>query len=131
MSAHTELEFEVFMSQLKDTNQTLGFFCDFEKISQNVRNIEISLNMLNYLIGKSDIEAAVNDIWQRDSSAFSRGKHIPIQRRIITARLICFLLSSLLHLLELCYCRAMLTLHLMNRKRNNPLSCLGMIKILL
>lgn len=71
MSAHTELEFEVFMSQLKDTNQTLGFFCDFEKISQNVRNIEISLNMLNYLIGKSDIEAAVNDIWQRDSSAFN------------------------------------------------------------
>ena len=71
MSAHTELEFEVFMSQLKDTNQTLGFFCDFEKISQNVRNIEISLNMLNYLIGKTDIEAAVNDIWQRDSSAFN------------------------------------------------------------
>lgn len=71
MSAHTELEFEVFMSQLKDTNQTLGFFCDFEKISQNVRNIEISLNMLNYLIGKSDLEAAVNDIWQRDSSAFN------------------------------------------------------------
>lgn len=71
MSAHTELEFEVFMSQLKDTNQTLGFFCDFEKISQNVRNIEISLNMLNYLIGKADIEAAVNDIWQRDSSAFN------------------------------------------------------------
>lgn len=71
MSAHTELEFEVFMSQLKDTNQTLGFFCDFDKISQNVRNIEISLNMLNYLIGKSDLEAAVNDIWQRDSSAFN------------------------------------------------------------
>ena len=71
MSAHTELEFEVFMSQLKDTNQTLGFFCDFEKISQNVRNIEISLNMLNYLIGKTDIEAAVNDIWQRDSCAFN------------------------------------------------------------
>lgn len=61
----------MFMSQLKDTNQTLGFFCDFEKISQNVRNIEISLNMLNYLIGKTDIEAAVNDIWQRDSSAFN------------------------------------------------------------
>ena len=71
MSAHTELEFEVFMSQLKDTNQTLGFFCDFDKISQNVRNIEISLNMLNYLIGKSDLEAAVNDIWQRDSSPFN------------------------------------------------------------
>lgn len=71
MSAHTELEFDMFMSQLKETNQTLGFFCDFEKISQNVRDIEISLNILNYLIGKNDLEAAVNDIWQRDSSAFN------------------------------------------------------------
>ena len=71
MSAHTELEFDMFMSQLKETNQTLGFFCDFEKISQNVRDIEISLNILNYLIGKDDLMVAVNDIWQRDSSAFN------------------------------------------------------------
>lgn len=59
------------MSQLKETNQTLDFFCDFDKISQNVRNIELSLNTLNYLIGKSDIEQAVHDIWQRDKSAFN------------------------------------------------------------
>ena len=71
MSAHTELEFDMFISQLKETNQTLGFFCDFEKISQNVRDIEISLNILNYLIGKDDLMVAVNDIWQRDSSAFN------------------------------------------------------------
>lgn len=71
MNAHTENEFNIFMSQLKETNQTLGFFCDFEKISQNVSNIEISLNILNYLIGKQNIEEAVNDIWKRDSSAFN------------------------------------------------------------
>lgn len=71
MSAHTEHEFNTFMSQLKETNQTLDFFCDFDKISQNVRNIEISLNMLNYLIGKPDIEDAVRDIWQRDRTAFN------------------------------------------------------------
>ncbi len=71
MSAHTEHEFNTFMSQLKETNQTLDFFCDFDKISQNVRNIEISLNMLNYLIGKPDIEEAVRDIWQRDRTAFN------------------------------------------------------------
>ena len=65
MSAHTEQEFNAFMSQLKETNQTLGFFCDFDKISQNVKNIEISLNMLNYLIGKPNIEEAVRDIWHR------------------------------------------------------------------
>lgn len=71
MNAHTENEFNIFMSQLKETNQTLGFFCDFEKISQNVSNIEISLNILNYLLGKQNIEEAVNDIWKRDSSAFN------------------------------------------------------------
>lgn len=71
MSAHTESEFNTFMSQLKETNQTLGFFCDFDKISQNVKNIEISLNLLNYLIGKPDIEEAVRDIWQRDKTAFN------------------------------------------------------------
>lgn len=26
-------DFNKFMSQLKETNQTLDFFCDFEKIS--------------------------------------------------------------------------------------------------
>lgn len=71
MNAHTEQEFSVFMSQLKETNQTLDFFCDFEKISQNVKNIEISLNILNYLIGKEDLEKAVMDIWERDNSAFN------------------------------------------------------------
>ena len=71
MSVHTEKDFNIFMSQLKETNQTLGFFCDFDKISQNVRNIEISLNILNYLIGKDDLEAAVCDIWHRDSKAFN------------------------------------------------------------
>ena len=71
MSVHTEKDFNIFMSQLKETNQTLGFFCDFDKISQNVRNIEISLNILNYLIGKDDLDAAVCDIWHRDNKAFN------------------------------------------------------------
>ena len=40
MSAHTEEEFNLFLSQLKETNQTLDFFCDFEKINNNVEDIE-------------------------------------------------------------------------------------------
>ena len=40
MGAHTEEQFKVFMSQLKETNQTLDFFCDFDKISANVADIE-------------------------------------------------------------------------------------------
>lgn len=43
-------DFNKFMSQLKETNQTLDFFCDFEKISQKVEDIKLSLCMLNSLI---------------------------------------------------------------------------------
>ena len=58
------------MSQLQKTNQTLDFFCDFDKISANVSQVEISLNALNYLIGKEDLAKAVTDLWERDSKSF-------------------------------------------------------------
>lgn len=70
MPAHTRQEFNLFMSQLKETNVRLDFYCDFNKISGNVANIAISLHMLNYLIGKKDLRSAVEDIWNRDPSAF-------------------------------------------------------------
>lgn len=62
--------FELFMSQLKATNATLAFYSDFDKISQNVQDVAISLTMLNYLIGKDDLRKAVEALWQRDKSAF-------------------------------------------------------------
>ncbi len=58
------------MSQLQQTNQTLDFFCDFDKISAHVAEIEMSLNTLNYLIGKDDLQQAVAEVWQRDKKAF-------------------------------------------------------------
>ena len=64
-------DFDKFMSQLKETNQTLDFFCDFEKISQNVEDIKLSLCMLNSLVGASDLRKSVETIWKRDKSAFS------------------------------------------------------------
>ena len=64
-------DFEKFISQLKETNQTLDFFCDFEKISQNVEDIKLSLCMLNSLIGATDLRKSVETIWKRDSHAFS------------------------------------------------------------
>lgn len=117
--------------------------CNFASITSPARNLWLWLGQIG--LPGTQVKAVLEivdickrpdilDGWryhQRDSSAFSRGKLITAQRRIITARLICFLLSSLFHLLELCYCRAMLTLHLMNKKRNHSLTCLGMIKILL
>lgn len=64
-------DFNKFMSQLQETNQTLDFFCDFGKISQNVDDIKLSLCMLNSLIGTPDIRKAVETIWKRDKSAFN------------------------------------------------------------
>uniref|UniRef100_UPI003FEF1B73 type II restriction endonuclease n=1 Tax=Alloprevotella sp. TaxID=1872471 RepID=UPI003FEF1B73 len=64
-------DFNKFMSQLQETNQTLDFFCDFDKIAANVDNIKLSLCMLNSLIGTTDLRKSVETIWKRDSSAFS------------------------------------------------------------
>jgi type II restriction enzyme len=68
---HTKEEFETFLSQLKETNASLDFFCDFDKIAKNVRQIAIKLNQLNYLIGQYDMEQAVFDLWQENPNVFS------------------------------------------------------------
>lgn len=71
MQAHTPpLDFPTFMSQLKETNQALDFFCDFDKIHNNVNDIKLSLCMLNSLIGATDLKNAVETIWRRDKTAF-------------------------------------------------------------
>lgn len=64
-------DFDRFMSELQDTNQTLGFFCDFDKISQKVEDIRLSLCMLNSLIGSQDLRKSVEIVWRRDASAFN------------------------------------------------------------
>lgn len=71
MNKHTEEQFNTFMSQLSETNATLGFWTDFEKIKGNVASIEIKLNTLNYLLGKQDLEKAVTELWNADKSVFS------------------------------------------------------------
>ena len=71
MAVHTAEEFTAFISQLKETNQTLDFFSDFNKIHNNVENIKLSLCMLNSLIGAPNLRNAVETIWQRDKSAFN------------------------------------------------------------
>ena len=61
-----EQDFNKFMSQLRETNQTLDFFCDFDKISAKLDNIKLSLCMLNSLIGTTDLRRSVETIWNRD-----------------------------------------------------------------
>ena len=63
--------FDLFMSQLAETNATLDFYTDFSKIRENVRSIEIKLNTLNFLIGKQDLESAVKELWDNDKRVFS------------------------------------------------------------
>ncbi len=70
MAAHTQEQFDMFMSQLKETNATLDFYCDFPKIARNVADISISLNMLNYLLGKQNLREAVEALWARDPKVF-------------------------------------------------------------
>lgn len=70
MSAHTEAEFKTFMSQLSETNATLSYWTDFTKVKENVSSIEIKLNTLNYLLGKSDLRAAVAELWNNDKRVF-------------------------------------------------------------
>lgn len=71
MKAHTHQEFELFMSQLKETNATLDFYCDFKKINSNVDTIAIKLNQLNYLIGQEDLEGAIRKLWDENPKVFS------------------------------------------------------------
>lgn len=71
MSTHTKELFDVFMSQLKETNMSLDLYCDFNKINDNVEAISIKLNQLNYLIGKEDIDAAIRRLWDENNSVFS------------------------------------------------------------
>ena len=70
MASHTTAQFNLFMSQLRETNATLDFYCDFPKIARNVADIEISLNTLNYLIGKENLREAVEALWKRDKRVF-------------------------------------------------------------
>jgi type II restriction enzyme len=63
-------QFKIFLSQLSETNATLDYFTDFKKIKGNVSKIAIKLNQLNYLIGRSDIEAAVKELYEENPKSF-------------------------------------------------------------
>lgn len=71
MQIHTKEQFELFISQLIETNTTLDFYCDFEKIQSNVEAISIKLNQLNYLIGQENIDAAIRRLWDENPAAFN------------------------------------------------------------
>ena len=63
-------QFKRFLSQLSETNATLDYFVDFEKVKGNVRKIALKLNQLNYLIGKYNLEEAINDLYEENPKVF-------------------------------------------------------------
>ena len=70
MKIRTDVRFEKFMSQLMETNTDLAFYTDFDKCYENAGNISMKLNQLNYLIGKSDMESAIRELWEENNKVF-------------------------------------------------------------
>ena len=62
--------FELFISQLSETNATLDYFTDFEKVIKNTNKIAIKLNQLNYLIGKTDLTKAIKELYEENPKVF-------------------------------------------------------------
>lgn len=63
--------FEVFMSQLAETNATLDYFTDFSKVKENISTISVELNQLNRLIGRTDLKQAVQELFEENRDVFN------------------------------------------------------------
>lgn len=63
-------DFDVFLSQLSETNATLDYFTDFEKVIGNTNKIAMKLNQLNYLIGKIDLRKAIEELYEENPRVF-------------------------------------------------------------
>ena len=64
-------DFKNFLDELSETNATLSFFTDFDKVIKNVENIEVKLTALNYLLGKSKLKKAIRELYQENPNVFS------------------------------------------------------------
>ena len=63
-------DFDLFISQLSETNATLDYFTDFAKVIQNTNRLAIKLNQLNYLIGKNDLRNAIKELYNENPKVF-------------------------------------------------------------
>ena len=59
LSCNNEDEvFAYLISSLKETIKSFDYFVNWKKVIKNYQDVETSLNLLNTLIGKEDIEQA-------------------------------------------------------------------------
>ncbi len=63
--------FNQFINQLSETNATLDYYVDFDKVNKNVNKIKLKLNQLNFLIGQVNLKQAVEEIFKENKNAFS------------------------------------------------------------
>ncbi|MBF0319874.1 MAG: type II restriction endonuclease [Nitrospirae bacterium] len=54
--------FTYLIDTLKDTIHGWDYFVNWNKVYKDIKDIEISLNTMNYLIGKEDIEKRLSDL---------------------------------------------------------------------
>lgn len=57
--------FNYFIDNLRRTNRTFDFYVDWSKAFHNVDNIEIELNILNYLVGKTNIKKELYNLIEK------------------------------------------------------------------
>lgn len=62
--------FNNFISTLSETNATLDYFTDFDKVKSNTKTIALKLNQLNYLIGREDLKEAINEVFEENPKSF-------------------------------------------------------------
>ncbi|MBF0539228.1 MAG: type II restriction endonuclease [Nitrospirae bacterium] len=60
--------FAYLTETLKDTIYRWGYFVNWGKVFEHVRDIEISLNTMNYLVGKEDIEGEFSLLLRKQPS---------------------------------------------------------------
>jgi len=55
-----------FQGTLLESNMTFSYFCDWEKIKKNVAKYTYEINILNYLVGATDVCAKLKEILKKN-----------------------------------------------------------------
>lgn len=58
-------DFETWFSGCRKTIANFNYFTDFKKVYQNVDDIKLSLNILNYLVGSKNIESEFEELLEK------------------------------------------------------------------
>jgi len=65
------MDFNEFMESLTPTNTALEILVNFDKVKDNVADIEIKLTQMNYLLNKQDLKHAIRKLYEQHKECFS------------------------------------------------------------